>query len=224
MLAPGMYNVGRAPRNHSSLPAKSANARRVEAHHRTLNKRNRVDSNLLVKHSVSVSNLNNVCDACNKSLVFATHNDCLGYLCDSMNFKPHQDYDVLNAQPKKEWIPIKECWEYPLRESGNHYSNSGLLTNKLSDRQEFLWDLFGDWVDVSIKDELLSGEKFYCEESTSFNATFDSSEPGYGTEFVNTTLVLWAEAVATACIYTQSIFVTHAFMEDLLMNAEGKET
>ncbi|GJV25195.1 retrovirus-related pol polyprotein from transposon TNT 1-94 [Tanacetum coccineum] len=72
VLAPGMYNVGvkptsgasktvpkRAPRNHSSLPAKSANARRVEAHHRTLNKRNRVDSNLLVKHSVSVSNLNN---------------------------------------------------------------------------------------------------------------------------------------------------------------------
>ncbi|GJS61383.1 hypothetical protein Tco_0656167 [Tanacetum coccineum] len=37
----------RAPRNHSSLPAKSANARRVEAHHRTLNKKNRVDSNLL---------------------------------------------------------------------------------------------------------------------------------------------------------------------------------
>ncbi|GKA49809.1 hypothetical protein Tco_0742882 [Tanacetum coccineum] len=48
----------RAPRNHSSLPVKSANARRVEAHHRTLNKKNRVDSNLLVKHSVSVSNLN----------------------------------------------------------------------------------------------------------------------------------------------------------------------
>ncbi|GJU91847.1 retrovirus-related pol polyprotein from transposon TNT 1-94 [Tanacetum coccineum] len=44
---------------HNSLPIKSANARRVEAHHRTLNKKNRVDSNLLVKHSVSVSNLNN---------------------------------------------------------------------------------------------------------------------------------------------------------------------
>ncbi|GJW80392.1 hypothetical protein Tco_0144367 [Tanacetum coccineum] len=71
----------RAPRNHSSLPAKSANARRVEAHHRTLNKKNRVDSNLLVKHSVSVSNLNNVCGACNKSLVFANPNDCL-VMCD----------------------------------------------------------------------------------------------------------------------------------------------
>ncbi|GJS10585.1 retrovirus-related pol polyprotein from transposon TNT 1-94 [Tanacetum coccineum] len=57
----------RAPRNHSSLPAKSANARRVEAHHRTLNKKNHVDSNLLVKHSVFVSNSNNDCGACNKS-------------------------------------------------------------------------------------------------------------------------------------------------------------
>ncbi|GJZ12380.1 retrovirus-related pol polyprotein from transposon TNT 1-94 [Tanacetum coccineum] len=96
----------RAPRNHSSLPAKSANARRVEAHHRTLNKKNRVDSNLLVKHSVSVSNLNNVCDACNKSLVFATHNDCLVMCDDSMNVKPHQT-KRLKRQPKKEWKPIK---------------------------------------------------------------------------------------------------------------------
>ncbi|GJU71839.1 hypothetical protein Tco_1263244 [Tanacetum coccineum] len=98
VLAPGMYNLGskyvpppkranwvkptplpkkkqgktvpkRAPRNHSSLPAKRATARRVEAPHRTLNKQNRVDSNLLVKHSVSVSNLNNVCGACNKTQV-----------------------------------------------------------------------------------------------------------------------------------------------------------
>ncbi|GJR88319.1 hypothetical protein Tco_0212330 [Tanacetum coccineum] len=50
----------RDPQNHSSLPAKRVHARRVEAHHRTLNKKNRVDSHLLVKHSVSVSNLNNV--------------------------------------------------------------------------------------------------------------------------------------------------------------------
>ncbi|GJR01905.1 retrovirus-related pol polyprotein from transposon TNT 1-94 [Tanacetum coccineum] len=98
--------VLREPWNHSSLPAKSANARRVEAHHRTLNKRNRVDSNLLVKHSVSVSNLNNVCDACNKSLVFATHNDCLVMCDDSMNVKPHQT-KRLKRQPKKEWKPIK---------------------------------------------------------------------------------------------------------------------
>ncbi|GJS99924.1 retrovirus-related pol polyprotein from transposon TNT 1-94 [Tanacetum coccineum] len=77
-FAPGIVQL-------SSLPVKSANARRVEAHHRTLNKKNRVDSNLLVKHSVSVSNLNNVCGGCNKSLVFANHNDCLVMCDDSVN-------------------------------------------------------------------------------------------------------------------------------------------
>ncbi|GJU60305.1 hypothetical protein Tco_1238071 [Tanacetum coccineum] len=96
----------RALPNHSSLPAKSANARRVEAHHRTLNKKNRVDSNLLVKHSVSVSNLNNVCDACNKSLVFANHNDCLVMCDDSVKVKPNQT-KRFKRKPKKEWKPIK---------------------------------------------------------------------------------------------------------------------
>ncbi|GJS30868.1 hypothetical protein Tco_0491488 [Tanacetum coccineum] len=100
----------RAPRNHSSLPVKSANARRVEAHHRTLNKKNRVDSNLLVKHSVSVSKLNNVCAACNKSLVIANHTDCL-VMCDgSVNVKPHQT-KRFKRQPKKEWKPIKRVWK-----------------------------------------------------------------------------------------------------------------
>ncbi|GJS98158.1 hypothetical protein Tco_0819328 [Tanacetum coccineum] len=100
----------RAPRNHSSLPVKSANARKVEAHHRTLNKKNRVDSNLLVKHSVSVSKMNNVCGACNKPLVFANHTDCL-VMCDgSVNVKPHQT-KRFKRQPKKEWKPIKRVWQ-----------------------------------------------------------------------------------------------------------------
>ncbi|GJU89554.1 hypothetical protein Tco_1301977 [Tanacetum coccineum] len=100
----------RAPRNHSSMPVKKANARRVEAHHRILNKKNRVDSNLLVKHSVSVSDLNNVCGACNKSLVFANHTDCL-VMCDgSVNVKTHQT-KRFKRQPKKEWKPIKRVWK-----------------------------------------------------------------------------------------------------------------
>ncbi|GJV42572.1 hypothetical protein Tco_1421012 [Tanacetum coccineum] len=114
----------RAPRNHSSLPAKSANARRVEAHHRTLNKKNRVDSNLLVKHSVSVSNLNNVCGACNKSLVFANHNDCLVMCDDSVHVKTHQT-KRLTRQPKRVWKPIsknvattKPQW----KPTGRHFS------------------------------------------------------------------------------------------------------
>ncbi|GJY34594.1 retrovirus-related pol polyprotein from transposon TNT 1-94 [Tanacetum coccineum] len=100
----------RVPQNHSTLPAKSANARRVEAHPRTLNKKNRVDSNLLVKHSVSVSRKNNVCGACNNSLVFGNHNDCLVICADSVNVKPHQT-KRRKHQPKKEWKPIKRVWK-----------------------------------------------------------------------------------------------------------------
>ncbi|GJT48833.1 retrovirus-related pol polyprotein from transposon TNT 1-94 [Tanacetum coccineum] len=122
VLAPGMYNLDPSLKPSqkpvdilkkaklTSLPVKSANARRVEAHHRTLNKKNRVDSNLLVKHSVSVSKLNNVCAACNKSLVFANHNDCLVMCDDSVNVKPHQTKRE-NTQPKKEWKPIKRVWK-----------------------------------------------------------------------------------------------------------------
>ncbi|GJY60525.1 hypothetical protein Tco_0461182 [Tanacetum coccineum] len=95
---------------NNSLPVKSTNARRVEAHHRTLNKKNRVDSNLLVKHSVSVSKMNNVCGACNKPLVFANHTDCL-VMCDgSMNVKPHQTKRFIR-QPKKERKPVKRIWK-----------------------------------------------------------------------------------------------------------------
>ncbi|GJZ89401.1 hypothetical protein Tco_0661183 [Tanacetum coccineum] len=92
------------------VPKRALNARRVEAHHRTLNKKNRVDSNLLVKHSISVSKLNNVCYACNKSLVFANHNDCLVMCDDSVNVKPHQT-KRFKRQPRKEWKPIKRVWK-----------------------------------------------------------------------------------------------------------------
>ncbi|GJW83102.1 hypothetical protein Tco_0156247 [Tanacetum coccineum] len=118
----------RAPRNHSSLPVKSANARKVEAHHRTLNKKNRVDSNLLVKHSVSVSKMNNVCGACNKSLVFANHTDCL-VMCDgSVNVKPHQT-KRFKRQPKKEWKPIKRVWKISKPFSGNPLANLLLIAS-----------------------------------------------------------------------------------------------
>ncbi|GJV44811.1 retrovirus-related pol polyprotein from transposon TNT 1-94 [Tanacetum coccineum] len=112
VLASGMYTNSSKyvppPKraNWFFCPAKSAIARRVEAHPRTLNKKNRVDSNLLVKHSVFVSHLNNVHDACNKSLVFANRNDCLVLCDDSVNVKPHQT-KRFKRQPKKEWKPIK---------------------------------------------------------------------------------------------------------------------
>ncbi|GJR22716.1 reverse transcriptase domain-containing protein [Tanacetum coccineum] len=112
----------KAPRNHSSLPAKSANARRVEAHHRTLNKKNRIDSNLLVRHSVFVSNSNNDCGARNKSLVSSNHNACLVMCDDSVNVKPHQTKRITH-QPTKEWKPIKRVGK-PIKRVWNHISKN----------------------------------------------------------------------------------------------------
>ncbi|GJT27891.1 hypothetical protein Tco_0908166 [Tanacetum coccineum] len=54
--------------------------------------------------------MNNVCGACNKSLVFANHTDCL-VMCDgSVNVKPHQT-KRFKRQPRKEWKPVKRVWK-----------------------------------------------------------------------------------------------------------------
>ncbi|GJS60216.1 hypothetical protein Tco_0655000 [Tanacetum coccineum] len=215
VLAPGMYNLGvnptsgasktvpkRAPRNHSSLPAKSANARRVEAHHRTLNKKNRVDSNLLVKHSVSVSNLNNVCDACNKSLVFANPNDCLVMSDDSVNVKPHQT-KRLKRQPKKEWKPIKNVgkpikrvWKPISKPVANSkpqqvpkgslavqivlwYLDSGCSRHMTGDRARL----------INFVEKFIGTVRFGNDEYAAI-VGYDN-----GTEFVNKTLDGWFESV-----------------------------
>ncbi|GJZ61595.1 retrovirus-related pol polyprotein from transposon TNT 1-94 [Tanacetum coccineum] len=206
----------RAPRNHSSLPVKSANARRVEAHHRTLNKKNRVDSNLLVKHSVSVSNLNNVCGACNKSLVFANHNDCLVMCDDSVNVKPHQT-KRFKRQPKKEWKPIKRVWKpisKPVANSkpqwkptGRHFSlfekypltrimeptdmPIELPPSASSSPQITMVSRF-----LRTKDETPQViEKFIVKTQRALNATVRFVRTDNGTEFVNKTLDGWFESV-----------------------------
>nr|GFA22750.1 integrase, catalytic region, zinc finger, CCHC-type, peptidase aspartic, catalytic [Tanacetum cinerariifolium] len=74
-------------RNHSILPAKREKAKRVEDHHRNLNKQNHVDSRLNVKHTGFVSNSNTICNACNKSLFFANHDNCVVRNLKSVNVK-----------------------------------------------------------------------------------------------------------------------------------------
>ncbi|GKB99714.1 hypothetical protein Tco_0985851 [Tanacetum coccineum] len=60
--------------------------------------------------SAKARRLNNVCAACNKSLVIANHTDCL-VMCDgSVNVKRHQT-KRFKRQPKKEWKPIKRVWK-----------------------------------------------------------------------------------------------------------------
>nr|GEU75505.1 putative reverse transcriptase domain, ribonuclease H-like domain, aspartic peptidase domain protein [Tanacetum cinerariifolium] len=71
--------------NHSTLPAKREKARRVEDHHRNLNKQNHVDSYLNVKRTGFISNSNTVCNACNESLVFANLDNCVVRNLKSVN-------------------------------------------------------------------------------------------------------------------------------------------
>nr|GEW94014.1 retrovirus-related Pol polyprotein from transposon TNT 1-94 [Tanacetum cinerariifolium] len=70
---------------YRKLPAKSAKGEKVEEHIRNLNKNNRVNSH--VKCSVSVKNLNAVCDACHECLISSNHDNCLVYFVKSVNRK-----------------------------------------------------------------------------------------------------------------------------------------
>nr|GEU44849.1 hypothetical protein [Tanacetum cinerariifolium] len=74
-------------RNHSTLPAKRKKAKRVEDHHRNLDKQNHVDFRLNVKLIGFVSNSNIICNACNESLVFANHYNYVVCNLKSVNVK-----------------------------------------------------------------------------------------------------------------------------------------
>nr|GFB41704.1 hypothetical protein [Tanacetum cinerariifolium] len=100
--------------NHSTLPAKREKARRVEDHHRNLNKQNNVDSRLNVKRTGFVSNSNTVCNACNESLVFANHDNCVVRNLKSVNVKtPTAKHNVKTT--KKFWkakiVTIRSQWK-----------------------------------------------------------------------------------------------------------------
>nr|GEU46219.1 reverse transcriptase domain-containing protein [Tanacetum cinerariifolium] len=100
--------------NHSTLSAKREKARRVEDHHRNLNKQNHVDSCLNVKRTGFVSNLNTVYNACNESLVFANHDNCVIRNLKSVNVKtPTAKYNVKTT--KKVWkakvVTVRSLWK-----------------------------------------------------------------------------------------------------------------
>nr|GFB00759.1 hypothetical protein [Tanacetum cinerariifolium] len=88
--------------NHSTLPAKREKVRRVEDHHRNLNKQNQVNSCLNVKRTGFVSNSNNVSNVCNESLFFVNHDNCVVHNLKSVNVKtPTTKHNVKNT--KKVW-------------------------------------------------------------------------------------------------------------------------
>nr|GEX67162.1 hypothetical protein [Tanacetum cinerariifolium] len=88
--------------NHSTLPAKREKARRVEDYLRNLNKQNHVDSRLNVKRTGFVLKSNTVCNACNESLVFTNHDNCMVPNLKSVNIKtPTAKHNVKTT--KKVW-------------------------------------------------------------------------------------------------------------------------
>nr|GEX89903.1 retrovirus-related Pol polyprotein from transposon TNT 1-94 [Tanacetum cinerariifolium] len=107
VLAPGLYAmtpkyVPSQKRNNreanTPLPRKEAvslvkktnvseNVKRVDIPLRNLNKRNRVDSSLSVKHTGFISKFVSVCKTCNECLVFGNHDKCGVKNLNSVNAK-----------------------------------------------------------------------------------------------------------------------------------------
>ncbi|GJU47102.1 integrase, catalytic region, zinc finger, CCHC-type containing protein [Tanacetum coccineum] len=203
----------RAPRNHSSLPAKSANARRVEAHHRTLNKKNRVDSNLLVKHSVSVSNLNNVVQIVLWYLDSGCSRHMTGDRAQLINFVEkfigivrfgNDEYASIvgYGKSKKASHPLKA-------ENTNtevlhtlHMDLCGPMRTESINGKKYVLVIVDDytrfgWVRfLRTKDETPQViEKFIVKTQRALNATVRFVRTDNGTEFVNKTLDGWFESV-----------------------------
>ncbi|GKD24226.1 hypothetical protein Tco_1230440, partial [Tanacetum coccineum] len=109
-------------RNHSTLPAKSEKARRVEDHHRNLNKKNHVDSRLNVKRTGFVLNSNNVCNVCNECLIFVNHDKCVVRTLKSVYPKtPKAKHNMKTT--KKVWkakvvASVKPQW----KPTGRHFT------------------------------------------------------------------------------------------------------
>ncbi|GJR38466.1 reverse transcriptase domain-containing protein [Tanacetum coccineum] len=112
----------RSKANTDSQTAYTENLSALTAEHNKAQAQNHVDSNLLVKHSVFVSNSNNDCGACNKSLVFSNHNACLVMCDDSVNDKPHPTKRS-TRQPTKEWKPINKVGK-PIKRVWNSISKN----------------------------------------------------------------------------------------------------
>nr|GEU46116.1 hypothetical protein [Tanacetum cinerariifolium] len=114
VLAPGIKPMSMSDtRNYSTLLAKREKVKRVEDHHRNLNKHNHVDSRLNVKRIGFVLNSNPVCNACKESLVFANHANCVVCNLKSVNVKtPMAKHNVKTT--KKVWkakvVSVRRSW------------------------------------------------------------------------------------------------------------------
>ncbi|GJX54665.1 retrovirus-related pol polyprotein from transposon TNT 1-94 [Tanacetum coccineum] len=108
-LSTGIKSVTKASKSkskyetktHRNLPARSENVKIVDNPLRNLNKRNRVDSSLSIKHTGFISQSVSVCKTCNECLVFGNHNKCGVKNLNSVNAKNPKVKN--NATMKQVW-------------------------------------------------------------------------------------------------------------------------
>ncbi|GJT33981.1 retrovirus-related pol polyprotein from transposon TNT 1-94 [Tanacetum coccineum] len=175
----------------------------------------------LLKYKAGKPQLNNVFAACNNLWLLLISTECWLMYDGSVNVKPHQT-KRFKRQPKKEWKPIKRVWK-PISKpvannkpqwqpTGRHFSlfEKYPLTRIMepyeciSTTPSAKFSLPYNYVSrasttinvVSPQDETPQViEKFYCEDSTTLNATVRFVRTDNGTEFVNKTLDGWFESV-----------------------------
>nr|GEZ71292.1 hypothetical protein [Tanacetum cinerariifolium] len=129
-------------KTHINLPAKSENVKRVENPLRNLNKRNRVDSILSVKHTGFISKSASVCKTCNDCLVFSNHDKCGVKNLKSMNAKNPKVKNDANV--KQDWkatgkvfASVDSKWKPTRRKFtlGDTFSKKPLTSYKRKDRK-----------------------------------------------------------------------------------------
>nr|GEZ06817.1 copia protein [Tanacetum cinerariifolium] len=95
-------SLKRVPQPIKSFLAKQESKKRVDVHHRNLNKLNRVDSSLNFKPTGFVSDSIAVCKMCDECLFAFNHDKCVVRYLNSVNAKP--------SSAKHVSIPTKQVW------------------------------------------------------------------------------------------------------------------
>nr|GEV76242.1 hypothetical protein [Tanacetum cinerariifolium] len=190
--------------NHSTVPAKREKVRRVEDHHRNLNKQNHVDSRLNVKCTGFILNSNIVCSACNESLGFANHDNCV-----VLRGLPKLKYDKDHLCPSCQLGKSKKS-SHPLKTANTnteifntlHIDLCGPMRIKSINKKKYILVIVDDytrfgWVRfLRTKDETSEViKKFIMTTQRALNATVRYVRTDNGTEFVNKTLIEFFESV-----------------------------
>nr|GEW43578.1 retrovirus-related Pol polyprotein from transposon TNT 1-94 [Tanacetum cinerariifolium] len=117
---PRKETVSLVKKTNVNLPARSENVKRVDNPLRNLNKRNRVDSSLSVKHTGFILKTVYVCKTCNERLIFGNHDKCGVKNLNSVNAK--------NPKVKND-ANVKQVW----KATGKIFASVGCSRHMIDD-------------------------------------------------------------------------------------------